>query len=501
MKILNNLKPKPSCGYDGISTKLLKTCKLEICKSVTLIINQTLSTGILPDSLKVAKVIPLYKKGDKALFDNYLPISILPSISKIFERIIFNQINDHFTSHNLYYDGQYGFREKNSTQLAALELIDRITHELDLGNTPINIYIDLSKAFDTLDHNILISKLQHYGIKGTALQLLLSYLSTRKQFVQYSDILSQKTDILMGVPQGSILGPLLFIIYINDMVHSSELFKFIKFADDTTLITNLKNEDTRNESLNTELANFHNWLKANKLSLNVNKTKAMVFHMPQKRIQLPLLKIAGTDIEFVDNFNFLGIIINKHLNWTSHVDMLTAKLSKTIGILNTLKHVLPINIMRTIYNSLILCHLNYGVLLWGPKLHMNDRLHILQKKDVRIITCNSYFAHSEPLFKQLCLLKICDIYKCQLLKFIFKLTHKQLPQYFEQFTFTFRNQLHNYATRTCRNVLIPNINHEFAKRSIRFIAPTAYNSTHGNIIDKIYSHSFVGFCIIIICKI
>ena len=137
MKILNNLKPKPSCGYDGISTKL------DICKSLTLIINQTLSTGIFPDSLKVAKVIPLYKKGDTTFLDNYRPISILPSISKIFERIIFNQSNDHFTSNNLYYDGQYGFREKHSTQLAALVLIDRITHELDLGNTPINIYIYL----------------------------------------------------------------------------------------------------------------------------------------------------------------------------------------------------------------------------------------------------------------------------------------------------------------------------------------------------------------------
>ena len=152
----------------------------------------------------------------------------------IFEIIIFNQINDHFTSHDLYYNGQYGFREKHSTQLAALELIVRITHELDMGNTPINIFIDLSKAADTLDHAILISKLQHYGITGAALQLLVSYLSNRKQFVQYGDLLSQKTDILMGVPQGSILGPLLFIIYINDMVHSSELFKFINFADDTT---------------------------------------------------------------------------------------------------------------------------------------------------------------------------------------------------------------------------------------------------------------------------
>ena len=176
--------------------------------------------------------------------------------------------------------------------------------------------------------------------------------------------------------------------------------------------------------------------------------------------------------------------------------MLSAKLSKTIGILNTLKHVLPINIMRTLYTSLILCHLNYGVLLWGPKLRVNDKLHILQKKAVRIITSSSYFAHSEPLFKQLRLLKTCDIYKCQLLKFIFKLTHKQLPHYFEQlFTFIFRNQQHNNATRTCQNVSIPNVNHEFAKRSIRLIAPSAYNSTRGNIIDKIYTHSFVGFCI------
>ena len=149
------------------------------------------------------------------------------------------------------------------------------------------------------------------------------------------------------------------------------------------------------------------------------------------------------------------------------MDMLTAKLSKTIGILNTLKHILPINIMRTIYNSLILCHLNYGVLLWGPKLHLNDRLHILQKKAVRIITSNIYFAHSEPLFKQLHLLKIGDIYKCQLLICIFKRIHKQLPHYFKQFAIKFRNQHHNYANRTCHNAIITNVNYEFAKRRRR----------------------------------
>ena len=164
METLNNLKHKPSCGHDGISTKVLKACRLEICKPLTLIINQMLTTGIFPDDLNVAKVIPLFKKGKKEILDNYRPISLLPSISKIFERVIFNQIHAYFTAHNLYYSGQHGFREKHSTQLVASELVDRITLELDIGNTPISTFIDLSKAFDTLDHNILLPKLHYYGI-------------------------------------------------------------------------------------------------------------------------------------------------------------------------------------------------------------------------------------------------------------------------------------------------------------------------------------------------
>ena len=211
--------------------------------------------------------------------------------------------------------------------------------------------------------------------------------------------------------------------------------------------------------------------------------------MRQKIIQLPLLQIAGTNIEFVDNFNFLGL--------TSHINILSAKISKTIGILNSLKHFLPTDILRTIYNSLIVCHLNYGILLWGTQLSENDKLHKLLKRAVRIITSNSYLSHSEPLFAQLCLLMSCDIYKCQLIKFIFKLVHKQLPQYLIQIQFIFNNQQHQHNTRTCQNVIVQRVNHEFAKRNIQYSAALTYNTTPSNIIEKLYSRSFGGFSLYI----
>ena len=201
IKIIDGLKAKNSEGVDGLSVKLLKAIKYETSKAITPIINQSLHTGIFPDKLKLAKVIPVFKKGDRTKLDNYRPISILPEISKIFERTIFDQLYIHFTHNNLFYESQYGFRKKHSTELAVLELIDRITQSLDNGQTPVNIYLDLSKAFDTLDHNILLHKLWHYGVNDSALKLLSSYLSNRKQYVNYRNCNSELTPLRVGVPQ------------------------------------------------------------------------------------------------------------------------------------------------------------------------------------------------------------------------------------------------------------------------------------------------------------
>ena len=225
--IINNLKSKNFSGKDEISNKLLKSIKGEISKPLTIIINQCLETGIFPGALKVAKVKPLFKKGDNCCFNNYRPISLLPTISKIFERVMFTQLYSYFNINNLLSEQQYGFRSQHSTELACVKLVDYIIKEMDNIKDikiPAAIFLDLSKAFDTLNFDILLYKLKYYGVDGTSLALIKSYLTNRYQYVQFENSDSELLEIVTGIPQGSILGPLFFSIVINDLVNSSNKF-------------------------------------------------------------------------------------------------------------------------------------------------------------------------------------------------------------------------------------------------------------------------------------
>ena len=495
-RAIDKLENKSSSGHDGISNKLLKLLKIELSKSLTLIINQMITTGIFPDSFKISKITPLFKKGDVSMLSNYRPISLLPTISKIFERILYNQLYDYFNSNNLLAEEQYGFRTNHSTEYAAVKLVDNVSKEMELGNTPTALYIDLSKAFDTLSFDILLYKLNYYGIKDNAFKLLKNYLTNRRQYVVYNSQNSETLDISTGVPQGSILGPLFFSICINDLITVSNKLKFIMYADDTTIYFNLEDFDPYNfeRDINNELEKITLWLKMNKLSLNVQKTKLMIFHRRQKQINELNISINGTDIERVESFNFLGLHIHESLSWRTHTDIVKNKISKVVGILYRLNNIFPKYILQTLYNSLIMSYINYGLLLWGVESH---RIEPLQKKAIRLITNSNYSAHTTPLFIELGLLKVQDMFKLKLLKFYYKLSYDLLPSYFQ----TYRHVIEREPTRDLRQHCIhpPLIRRVYAECSpliqliklINILNADKYDTILEKIISK--SHTYHGF--------
>jgi hypothetical protein len=350
-----------------------------------------------------------------------------------------------------------------------------------------------------IDHIILLNKLSLYGINSTPLQWFSSYLLDRRQFVEIDGYQSKSDLIKTGVPQGSILGPLLFIIYINDIIHSSSLFNFIMYADDTTLVTSITPEMISNMGLNTigrminiELNKLMDWIHINKLSLNTSKTKCMIFHTRQRRLNnfIPKLSISGELIEHVSTFNFLGLTLDEHLTWNEHVNKISNKISREIGVLNKLKNYLPLSIMKLIYNSLIQSHLNYCNLIWGFN---NDRIFKLQKKAIRTITRSKYNSHTEPIFKKLSILKLPDLFLINSLKFYFKYINAKLPAYFLQYNIAHIYQSHDHHTRNCRKFTVSTTRLDITKRCIRYNIPSVLNSFPDLVISKVTSHSYHGF--------
>ena len=429
MKIVEKLKPKRSAGPDGIPTFLVKHIFRSIPNIVTHLVNLSLAEGILPCRLKESIIKPLYKSQCKKQITNHRPISICNSFSKIYEKTVFNQLMAHFTNNNLLNKNQFGFRPKHSTENAILSLINKIEEGLINNEHTISLFVDLSKAFDTLDHHILLKKLYLYGVKGNELNWFKDYLSDRSHSTSYLDTLSEPLTLQCGIPQGTILGPLLFIIDINDLPDNMDCFTSL-FADDTACTDSHQHLDSLGNNVNQQLVKLEKWFKANKLTVNGSKTKAILFSKKKIKVEdRPKIYIDNTEIEYVNHFKFLGIRLDDQLSFKHQISHIKGKMATGNHILAMNKKLAPMSIKILIYNSLIKSHIEYGAAIWGPKVTANllKPLVTIQKKAIRNICNTPYNSHTEMLFKKTQILKINDQIEYCTLTFCHSIFHRKAP--------------------------------------------------------------------------
>ena len=370
--------------------------------------NISLEKGIFPNDLKTAKVIPIFKAGDVDIFTNYRPISILSSFSKIYEKVMYNRLLDFIERYEILYSFQFGFRTKHSTNHALTHLVNKIATGIDQNQISIGVFLDLSNVFDTLNHGILFSKLENYGIRGVALNWIKSYFHNREQFVQYNNVTSSQLITQCGVPQGSILGPLLFILYINDLPNASRIIEPLLFADDTSICYSHSDPVVLASVLNEALQSIGSWMRANKLSVNIDKTDYVIFHSRHKKVSYDIsLSFDDKCITRKPKVKFLGFFLHENLTWKPHISHVCKKISKSIGIIYRARFYLLASTKLSLYYTLIYPYLTYCNTAWSSTYVSNlSRIFLLQKRIVRVLTNSNYRAHTAPLFSKLKILNI-----------------------------------------------------------------------------------------------
>ena len=487
-KHIDQLPAKNSSGYDNISNKLLKNIKYSIIHPLLHIFNLSLKLGVFPDAMKVSEIIPLFKKGQKDLMVNYRPISLLITLSKILEKCMYSHIYKFVTNNNIFYNRQYGFRSGHSCEQAIQNLYGHILQNKDNGIKTAAIYLDLSKAFDTITHNLLLEKLEKYGVCGVSNNWIKSYLSDRLIQVKCQTLscnttkISNQYQIKHGTPQGSCLGPLLFNLYCNDLYLNVEYCNLIMFTDDTTLYASHRNTTYLNHILQHDLLNLENWFAGNKLLLNVSKTYGMKFwDNPVSNITELTLNLNEKPIPLVTNTKFLGVTIDNDLTWTKHINNIIAKISVNKNLIGRSRNLLSTHAKKSVYYAHIYSHLAYAITVWGNSVTSKQKKNIetIQKYCIRAISNKPKTFPTGNLFKSLRIMRFTEIIEYELCKLGFNLKEKLLPEPLIKLFENCSKKTHPYSTR---NKNLPNIrkhksreyNNSFLCKSLTYINKLNY---------------------------
>lgn len=456
LKCLKALKSKNCPDIDGISTRVIKDSSDYLIPILTKLVNHSFSTGIFPEHLKVAKVLPIYKgKGKVTDVKNYRPISILPAFSKVFESIVKSRLIKFLSEHSLLSESQHGFLPNRSTETAILDFINHVLEGLDSGNQVVGVFLDLSKAFDSVDHTLLLKKLSALGVQGSALSWFRSYLTNRKQTVAVeffnessSSLETAHSDTLpvsIGVPQGSVLGPLLFLVYINDLSSSliSGISKAIVFADDHDFLFTHENRDELQAKAQVDMDGVAGYFHSNLLT--INESKSNIVHFCSRSNNDPIeISVNGMVLDNVQSTKFLGVTIDQKLNWHQHVVSLQAKLSAVNFSQRILAQSCTMKPILTAYFAYFHSLLSYGIAFWGCQKQNLDAIFVLQKRCIRIMTRKDPLTHCKPLFKELEIMTVpcVYIYRCILIV-------KSMPN------LSLNSDLHSHNTRRRNDLHVP----------------------------------------------
>ena len=430
--------------------RIVKLAVRQLAGPITSLMNTIFDTGKIPQDFKTAVITPIFKNGDKTKADNYRPLSVLPAISKVMEYYIKEQIYEYLEENNIITHTQHAFRTGHSTTTCLLKLTEDIRIGMDEGKATGILAIDLSKAFDAIDHTILIKKLQNIGINGHLLTFIQEYLKNRIQCVKYMDKLSVQETITHGVPQGSILGPILFMIYMNDLNEAVESCKILSYADDTTLYFSSKHASNIQVAINNDIVKLEKWFLENKMKLNENKTEFMLVQPQSKenRFSKIHITIKSRLIKHSETLKILGITINSKMKWDTHINDVIRGCKYQLRAFRRCMRYLNIDERKMLYNSCIASRLAYGDIIWKESTEqLKYRLQVIQNQAARAILSKKPRTSADPLLKELNWIKLTDKRQLHCEVLFHKIVNETAPKSLQEMLQRYKNHNNNNDLR------------------------------------------------------